>query len=109
MIRLRWLSLFLVVLLGGVSIGGAVTAAYSYIPQNGFVPDEATAVRVAEAVLTPIYGENQIASERPFSAQLKGDVWTVTGHLPDTFKNGGVAQIRISKRTCQIISVSHGK
>lgn len=97
----------LVLLLEGVSIGSVATTTPLYTPKNGFVPDEATAVRVAEAVLTPIYGETQIASERPFSAQLKGDVWIVSGHLPNAF--GGVAEIRISKRTCQVISVSHGK
>lgn len=82
--------------------------AGSYTPKNGFVPDKATAVRVAEAILVPIYGEKQIASERPFSAELKGGVWTVTGHLPEGW-TGGVAEVRISKMTCQVISLSHGK
>lgn len=84
-----------------------VTAG-SYTPKSGFVPDKATAVRVAEAVLVPIYGAKQIASERPFSAELDGNVWIVTGHLPEGW-TGGVAEIKISKMTCQVISVTHGK
>jgi hypothetical protein len=83
-------------------------AAQSFRPKDGFVPDEKTAVRVAEAVLSPIYGEEKILSERPFSAKLKGDVWTVTGSLPEGMA-GGVAEVKISKRTGEILGVTHGK
>ena len=93
---------------GGFGIVSGGTARGSYIPGNGFVPDKGTAVRVAEAILVPIYGETQVISERPFSADLRDGVWTVTGHLPDG-SNGGVAEIRISKKTCEVISVTHGK
>jgi|SRR5579862_2942988 len=78
------------------------------IPPNGFVPDEKTAIRVAEALLIPIFGEKRIDSERPFSAELNGDIWVVKGYLPYGVK-GGVAEIQISKKTCQVISVTHGK
>jgi hypothetical protein len=36
-------------------------------PKGGYVPDAVTASRVAEAVLIPVYGEQRIASERPFT------------------------------------------
>ncbi|MFZ3215341.1 MAG: NTF2 fold immunity protein [Candidatus Acidiferrales bacterium] len=55
--------------------------AKSFAPKEGFVPNAETAVKVAEAVLLPVYGEEQIISERPFKAALDGDVWTVTGTL----------------------------
>jgi hypothetical protein len=45
-------------------------------PRAGYVPDSATAVRIAEAVLMPIYGKEHIESERPFIAELKDRVWT---------------------------------
>jgi NTF2 fold immunity protein of polymorphic toxin system component len=54
-------------------------SATSYTPKAGFVPDSKTAVAVAEAVLTPIYGKEQIESERPFTATLKQGVWTIEG------------------------------
>jgi len=74
-----------------------------HTPSNGFVPDNATAVKVAEAVLIPVYGAKQIESERPFTATLKKGVWTVAGTLrcPDGkggFTNdcvGGVATVQI--------------
>lgn len=80
---------------------------HSYVPKNGFIPDEKTAITVAEAVLVEIYGENQIKGEQPFSAKLEGEVWIVTGsiHTP----NGGAAEIRISKKDGCILHVTHGK
>ncbi len=81
-------------------------------PRTGYVPDEATAVKIAEAVLVPIYGEKQIESERPFHAELNGDVWTITGtfHCPvGRICAGGVAEIQLSATDARILSVRHGK
>src|SRR6185312_12438317 len=81
---------------------------HAFVPPNGFVPDSLTAVRVAVALWTPIYGEKQIASEKPYHAELHGDVWTVTGQLP-AGDVGGVAIAEISKRDARILRVSHGR
>ena len=99
-------TLFLV--FGSAAVARGQSAMRSYVPKNGFVPDGQTAIRVAEAILAPIYGEKQVASEHPLSAELKGDVWTVLGSLPKG-STGGVAQVKISKKTGQILSVTHGK
>jgi NTF2 fold immunity protein len=88
-----------------------------YRPPSGYVPDSATAVQIAEAVLVPIYGKKQIESEKPFTATLEGDVWTVGGTLrcPDgkggttTKCDGGVAVVKISKMDARILFVIHGK
>jgi hypothetical protein len=79
-----------------------------YKPKDGYVPDARTAVRVAEAVLVPIYGAKQINSEKPLSAKLDGDVWVVTGTLPSGMV-GGVAEVKISKQTGEIVGMIHGK
>ena len=78
----------------------------SYAPPNGFVPDSVTAVRIAVAVWTPIYGERLIMSERPFIAKLKDSVWTVTGTLPPNTP-GGTAIARIAKRDGRVLFVIH--
>lgn len=79
-----------------------------YIPENGFVPDEKTAISIAEAVLGPIYGAEKIKSERPFKATLKDGIWTVEGSL--TRGNvGGVVIAEISKKDGKIQLLSHGK
>lgn len=79
-----------------------------------FVPDEATAVRIAEAVFIPIYGEKHMKSERPFHARLEGDYWIVSGSLPKP-KNknfivvGGTMMAEINRSTGEIREVYHLK
>ena len=83
-----------------------------YVPDSGFVPNAGTAIRIAEAVWIPIYGEVQIEKERPFTATLKNGVWTVTGSLhaaPGLVVKGGVALAEIARRDGRILRVSHGR
>lgn len=57
---------------GAIAAGGAASeSSESYIPPQGFVPDAATASRIAEAVWIPIYGEKHIAAEKPFKVTLR--------------------------------------
>ena len=81
---------------------------HSYVPDNGFVPDQATAVILAEAILKPIYGEQNIDRQKPLKAILKNDVWIIDGTLPKGLL-GGVAIIEIAKKDAKVIRVSHGK
>ena len=81
---------------------------HSSIPTDGVVPDKETAVRIAEAVLIPIYGRQQIESERPFNATLIEGIWIVEGTLPKLML-GGVAQVEISKHDGRILRITHGK
>jgi hypothetical protein len=100
-----------------VLIPVTLAVGQGYKPPSGYVPDSATAVQIAEAVLIPIYGKKQIESERPFTAKLEGNVWTVGGTLrcPDgkggftTQCDGGVAIVKISKIDAHILYVMHGK
>ena len=80
-----------------------------YVKQTAqdFVPDEATAIKVAEAVWLPIYGE-EIYNEKPFKAVLKGNVWLVSGSLQEGWL-GGVATAAISKKDGRILRVVHYK
>ncbi len=88
-----------------------------YRPKSGYVPDAKTAVRIAEAVLIPVYGEKKVESERPFTAKLQDNVWTVSGtlHCSDgkggttTLCVGGVAQVRIAKDDARILLMGHTK
>ncbi len=100
-----------------VTVAALCQSEASYIPEAGFVPDPKTAIAIAEAVLVPVYGKKQIESERPFTATLKDDVWTVEGtlHCSDgkggvtTSCDGGVAVVKIAKRNGRILSMGHGK
>ncbi|HEX7284654.1 MAG TPA: NTF2 fold immunity protein [Candidatus Angelobacter sp.] len=85
----------------------------SYIPKGGFVPNGETAVKIAEAVLIPVYGEQKVLSERPFTAARSGDTWTVVGTLhcspPGSLCKGGTAEVKISKTSGQILHMIHYK
>lgn len=89
----------------------ASASEYSYQPPKGFVPDRATATRIAEAVLIPVYGKSVIQHELPLKATLRKGVWVVTGTLPrgpkDTPSFGGVAIVHIAKRDGRILRMIH--
>ena len=93
----------------------AAAMGQTYPPKSGYVPDAKTAIAIAQAVLIPVYGEKQIASEQPLHASLKNNVWTVEGTLncPDgkggttTRCNGGTALVRISKIDGRILRMIH--
>ena len=92
--------------------GEELVGKHSYIPSNGFVPDEATAIAVAEAILAPIYGKLSIDGQKPFLVSLENDVWTVSGQLqeqPGRVTLGGVFRIQISKKDGCVKFHSHGK
>jgi hypothetical protein len=73
-----------------------------------YVPDERTAIRIAESVLVRRYGRDQIESEKPLKATLHDTIWRVTGTLPPGHL-GGVAEIEINKADARIIRVTHGQ
>jgi hypothetical protein len=76
----RLTTTFLALLLVPCLAGAQQTTFHPYVPPNGFVPDSATAVRIAVAVWAPIYGTNdcQTPPQQPVVATLDDGVWTVT-------------------------------
>lgn len=89
-----------------------VPSNQGFVPKEGFVPNETVALAIAEAVLIPVYGKSVIDSERPFKVVLKSNVWTITGSVPcdgppGAVCPGGAAELRISKRTGQILFMTH--
>ena len=82
---------------------------YSYRPEAGYVPDAETAIAIAVAVWTSIYGREQIESEKPYKAVLIGRTWHVSGSLPAGYDVGGVAEAEIAKDDGRILRVIHGE
>jgi hypothetical protein len=83
-------------------------------PAAGYVPDAKTAIRIAEAVLIPIYGEKEVQFERPYHAELHGRTWRVYGSLPKlkpgwAWGGGGVAEAVIDRYTGKVLRVTHGE
>ena len=96
---------------------GQLTAPHSSAPKEGYVPNAGTAVKIAEAVLVPVYGDKQIESEKPFTAIRRGDEWIVSGTLHCRDQNGrettncvgGTAVVESPKIDARIISMIHYK
>ena len=74
---------------------------------DGYVPDQATAIGITESIGSAFYGKDLVNWEKPFKAQLYGDVWRVEGTLPDHDRVGGVLTMQISKKDGHIISMIH--
>lgn len=85
----------------------SLKGATSLHPKNGFVPDEVTAIKIAEAVATAQWGEKQISAERPFKARLRGSVWTVMGTLHPQGIPGGTAVVKLNKATGAVMFAIH--
>jgi hypothetical protein len=103
-----------VCLLISLVVGSHFTLGQSGSPKNGYVPDEATAIRIAEAVFIPIYGEKHVRSERPFHATLQGDYWVVRGSLPkpkrrDEIVVGGTMTAEIDHVTGRVKEAYHAR
>jgi hypothetical protein len=88
---------------------------------TAYVPDESTAIKIAEAVWFPIFGDN-INNSKPFMARLQGDtLWIVTGTGPKSYKkviggdtilhmfHHGVPYIEITKCDGKILIATHSK
>jgi len=83
------------------------TPKKGYFPKEGFVPDEKTAIKIAEAVWFPIYGD-KIYNGMPFIAMLmNNNVWRVFGILPPGW-NGSCPFAEIRKSDGKIIQVFFG-
>ncbi len=73
-----------------------------YLPPDGVIPDEATAIRVAEALL----GDAAL-DQRPLRAVLHGAEWRVRGTQAPGTTRGGVSNIRIDKNNGAVLGILH--
>ena len=105
----KLISILAFILIAGgvcaVSITGEQTAIKQE-PEINYVPDSATAVKIAEAIWLPLYG-NDIYKQKPYLVSLKKGIWIVEGRKEeDSF--GGTAYIEFQKKDCKILKVTHG-
>jgi len=79
------------------------------VPRAGFVPDEKTAISIAEIILARSYGK-EILNQKPFKAHLNKDStkWIVIGSLKKG-EVGGVVELVIQRSDCKILRLTHGK
>jgi NTF2 fold immunity protein of polymorphic toxin system component len=75
----------------------------------GLIPNEGTALRVAEPELIRIYGASVIASERPLTAGISGNMWIVGGTLHCSDGNGGTTTVCVGGVATAHLSRSDGR
>lgn len=76
-------------------------------PKEGLVPDKETAIKIAEAVLFRLYGEDTIKWQRPYVVKEDDYIWWISGTLPkDAF--GTAFKIGISKHTAAVLHLTVG-
>ena len=68
--------------------------------------DKKAAIKVAEIVLTKVYGK-KVLKQRPWSIVEKNGVYIIKGTFHGVL--GGVAEIHIRKADCKVVSIIHGK
>ena len=101
------LSKLSMVVLLAFTVSATLAKEHNVRPPEGYVPDGKTAIAIAIAVWTPIYGDKQIELQKPYVAKLYRNKWTVTGSTHGGL--GGVAIAVIAKDNGAVIRVSHGK
>lgn len=108
----------LTILLIAIAATAEVVAQQTNNPPPVAVPDEATAVRIAERALAKVYGQKKIEAERPFEAMLRDGIWHVGGTLycRDEKGNvdtrpcaGGVAIAEVRQRDGRVLKTTHTK
>ncbi len=72
------------------------------------VATKETAIALAVAVWTSIYGKEKIEKESPYQAIRVGDYWFVSGSLEKGWL-GGTAEAVINATDGRFLNVSHGK
>lgn len=104
----------------GLLLAITLSAQSSPPPTIVRVPDEATALKIAEPALIKTYGKRQIDDERPLTATLDKGTWIVSGSLCCTDRYGhrtceqhmclgGTAVLKLRQRDGKILSIIHYK
>ena len=104
---MRRLSVALVILVGFATPLLGQTRSDIFNKPGGLVPDQRTAIAIAEAILFPIYGEKNIRQQRPYVVKHARGKWIIEGApLPAGFA-GGVFHIEIGQRDARILELWH--
>lgn len=93
----------LALVLMGVLISLAALNQKQEMPVINYVPDEATAIKIADAIWVGIAGEEKVKSVRPFTAQLENGIWEVDGAPPKAL--GGTLHVRLQASDCKVLKV----
>ena len=104
---MKGVSVATAILLGCAGTLLGETDAEIFNKPGGLVPDQRTAVAIAEAILFPIYGEKNIRQERPYVVKHAAGKWIIEGAPIPRGMTGGVFHIEIRQRDARILQLWH--
>jgi hypothetical protein len=87
---------------------GRSKRSQSTLPNEGIIPNEETAVGVAELLFRPVFGADQVRKFQPYHAELRDGIWTVYGTLKSGSR-GGTPELRISKKDGRVLDIWHSQ
>ena len=106
----RWVGLAAMVAALSLVAAQSTAAEFgSQPPAAGWVSNQATAVAIARAVFTSVFGAKMVATEEPLHAARDGSVWHVWGTLHCKDCVGGVMEVMISARDGRIVRLFHSQ
>jgi hypothetical protein len=63
-------------------------------------------LRVGLAILEAHYGESLVSGGQPYKATLSEDRWLITPHIPTGMRGGGKAELVLSRKDGQVLSIA---
>lgn len=90
LMHIKWIAIMFLTI-------AVVALAETSKRHRDYVPDEQTAVRIAEAVLVGQFGKERVRSQLPLRAQLQVDEWFVGAIGGDKMHMGGKFAVWINK------------
>jgi hypothetical protein len=83
-------------------------STHTLVNGDTLVKDKKTAILLATAVASSVYGEEKILSEAPYEAYLIKGYWVVSGTIPVGYMGGGF-EVIINARDGRVVNVTHFK
>ena len=93
--------------LSSASLAQDVPKVFEY--NGGVVADKETAIRIAEAILSPVYGEKAIREQQPYQVTLKDGKWTVDATAAPPGHFGGRFHIVILQVDGRVLEIGYGR
>jgi hypothetical protein len=102
--QIIFLRCIIVILIGGILLSRVTISQNGLLSVNGFVPTEETAIKIAEAVWLPIFGDviYDLTPKAEYCALL--NCWKVRGVFPENEMNlGWIPEVFIDKKSGKIV------
>ncbi|MFV0537571.1 MAG: YbbC/YhhH family protein [Dysgonomonas sp.] len=84
------------------------SSLHNVVGTRVLIDKEESAIKIAEAILFPIYTEKNITRQRPYETYLINNYWVINGTLPKGYK-GGIFLIILDARDGKVIRITHDK